>query len=129
MPIASASAPEIRNSHIAEACRYPPVGRRGAAFGFAHRRLKRWLVAKPLYLTLAWTAVAVALPAAHDPAARHVGWAAAVVATAVLANVALSNLRDAEGLAGRHGRATPRLARRTAPTRGGGRCHTSTRVR
>jgi len=80
-----------------------------AAFGFAHRRLKRWLVVKPLYLTGAWTAVAVALPAASDPAARHRSWTAAVVAASVLANVALSNLRDAEGLAGRHGRA-PTLA-------------------
>jgi hypothetical protein len=71
--------------------------------GLAHRRLKRSAALKPAYLTFAWTAVPVGLPAAADPAARHAGWAAAVVAAAVLANVALSNLRDREALAARLG--------------------------
>jgi hypothetical protein len=75
-----------------------------AALGLLHRRLKRWTFAKPVYLTFAWTAVAVGLPAAYDAAALHRAWAAGVVATTILANVALSNLRDAEGLAGRFGR-------------------------
>ena len=74
------------------------------ALGLAHRRLKRWLLVKPAYLTFAWTAVPVGLPAAHDPSAQHVGFAAAVVFASVLANVALSNLRDGEGLAARLGR-------------------------
>jgi 4-hydroxybenzoate polyprenyltransferase len=73
------------------------------ALGLAHRRLKRWWLVKPAYLTFAWTAVPVCLPAAQDPAARHVGFAAAVVGASVLANVALSNLRDGEGVAGRIG--------------------------
>ena len=75
-----------------------------AAFGLFHRRLKRWTVAKPAYLTFAWTAIAVALPAAHDSTARHSAWAGSVVGPTILANVALSNLRDVEGLAGRFGR-------------------------
>jgi 4-hydroxybenzoate polyprenyltransferase len=74
-----------------------------AALGLLHRRLKRWFFVKPAYLTFAWTAVPVGLPAAQDPAARHVAFAAAVVGTSVLANVALSNLRDGEGVAGRIG--------------------------
>src|SRR5205809_859503 len=81
------------------------MGVEPALLGLFHRRLKRWTPAKPVYLSCAWTAVAVALPAAHDPAARHAAWAAGVVAPTILANVALSNLRDGEGFAGRFGRA------------------------
>jgi 4-hydroxybenzoate polyprenyltransferase len=73
------------------------------ALGFAHRRLKRVWFVKPVYLTFAWTAVPVGLTAAQDPAAEHVGAVAAVVSASVLANVALSNLRDGEGIAGRLG--------------------------
>jgi 4-hydroxybenzoate polyprenyltransferase len=83
------------------------------ALGLLHRRLKRWFLVKPAYLTFAWTAVPVGLPAAHDPAAQHVGFAAGVVGASVLANVALSNLRDGEGVAGRIGR------RRTLAVAGG----------
>jgi len=81
-----------------------------ALLGLFHRRLKRRVAAKPAYLTFAWTAVAVGLPAAYDAAALHRGWAAAVVAPTILANVALSNLRDGEGLAGRFGGARTRRA-------------------
>jgi len=102
--LAGAGALAAGGSALAAGPRVAALAALVAAFGFAHRRLKRWVVAKPLYLTFAWTAVAVALPAAYDPAARDVGWVSAVVAASVLANVALSNLRDAEGLAGRHGR-------------------------
>jgi len=73
------------------------------ALGLAHRRLKQWLLVKPVYLTFAWTAVPVGLPALYDPGAEHVGFAVAVVGATVLANVALSNLRDREGLAARLG--------------------------
>jgi hypothetical protein len=73
------------------------------ALGVAHRRLKRFAPAKPVYLTFAWTAVPVGLPAAADPPAAHVGWVAAVVGATVLPNVMLSNLRDGEALAGRLG--------------------------
>jgi len=74
-----------------------------ALFGFLHRRLKRSLLAKPLYLTLSWTAVSVALPAVHAGNARHVPWVAAIVALTVQSNVVLSNLRDREGVAHRIG--------------------------
>jgi hypothetical protein len=73
------------------------------ALGLAHRRLKGFAPAKPVYLTFAWTAVPVGLPAAADPAASHVGWVAAVMGATVLPNVMLSNLRDREALAGRLG--------------------------
>jgi 4-hydroxybenzoate polyprenyltransferase len=74
-----------------------------AALGFAHRRLKRFAAAKAVYLTFAWTAVPVGLPAAQNPTFQHLGWVVAITASAVFANVALSNLRDQEALAGRFG--------------------------
>lgn len=79
-----------------------------AAFGLAHRRLKRFAWAKPFYLTGSWTAVAVGLPAAAASERGaldlvRVGVALAVVSATVQANVILSNLRDAEGIAGRIG--------------------------
>ncbi len=79
-----------------------------AAFGLAHRRLKRFAWAKPLYLTGSWTAVAVGLPAAAASARApldlaRLGFALAIVSATVQANVILSNLRDAEGIAGRLG--------------------------
>jgi 4-hydroxybenzoate polyprenyltransferase len=83
------------------------------ALGLAHRRLKRIAAAKPLYLTFAWTAVPVGLPAVAEPGAQHVGWVATIVGAAVLANVVLSNLRDREALAGRLG------AKRALPLAGG----------
>ena len=73
------------------------------ALGFAHRRLKRFAAAKSVYLTFAWTAVPVGLPAAQDPGFEHLGWVVAITVSAVFANVALSNLRDQEALAGRFG--------------------------
>jgi hypothetical protein len=73
------------------------------ALGLAHRRLKRFAAAKPVYLSFAWTAVPVGLPAASDPGAHDAGWVALVIGAAVLANVVLSNLRDGEALAGRLG--------------------------
>jgi 4-hydroxybenzoate polyprenyltransferase len=88
-----------------------------AAFGLAHRRLKRLAWAKPVYLTGSWTAVAVGLPAAASgPDALQPGtlaWVAGIVAASVQANVILSNLRDAEGIAGRLG---AQRARRLAAT-------------
>ncbi len=74
-----------------------------AAFGLAHRQLKQFAWAKPLYLTGSWTAVTVGMPAvaADGVDFARVGWVAGIVALAVQANVVLSNLRDREGLAGR----------------------------
>jgi hypothetical protein len=74
------------------------------ALGLAHRRLKRRIWAKPLYLTLSWTAVTVGLPWTSDPGARHAAPVTAVVSMTILANVILSNLKDGEGAAARLGR-------------------------
>lgn len=86
-----------------------------AAFGFAHRRLKQLAWAKPLYLTGSWTAVTVGLSAAAASASAAGGSGSAgldltrlaltlaIVSSTVQANVILSNLRDAEGIAGRLG--------------------------
>jgi len=80
-----------------------------AALGLAHRRLKRFAWAKPLYLTGSWTAVCVGLPAlaaASESAAldlTRLALVAAIIGGAVQANMILSNLRDAEGLAAHFG--------------------------
>ena len=90
-----------------------PLAAGVGALGLAHRRLKRFAAAKPLYLTFAWTAVPVGLPAAavSRRAARRLGRGDR--RRAVLANVVLSNLRDREALAGRLG------AKRALPLAGG----------
>jgi 4-hydroxybenzoate polyprenyltransferase len=82
-----------------------------AALGLAHRRLKRFRIAKPAYLILSWTAVAVALPLARDPAGQHVARVTGVVLFALWANVILSQLKDREGAVAIFG---PRIARRGA---------------
>lgn len=81
-----------------------------AAFGVAHRRIKRVEWAKPLYLTGSWTAVSVGLPAAAASERAlapldlaRLALVAGIVGASVQANVILSNLRDAEGIAGRLG--------------------------
>jgi hypothetical protein len=56
--------------------------------GLLHRRLKRWAALKPVYLVLAWLAVAVGLPASTAPATANAGVAALVLAPALFANVA-----------------------------------------
>ncbi len=75
-----------------------------AVLGLFHRRLKRFVWVKPAYLTLAWTAVCVGFPAVSAKAGAGVLPAALVVGATLQANVALSNLRDNEGLARRLGR-------------------------
>jgi len=47
---------------LAAGVRVLPVAALGAAFGFAHRRLKAFVWLKPFYITGAWTAVCVGLP-------------------------------------------------------------------
>ena len=75
-----------------------------AVLGLLHRRLKRFAWAKPVYLTFAWTAVCVGLPAAHAGGGQHLLPVVLIVGLTVQANVALSNLKDDEGLAARMGR-------------------------
>jgi 4-hydroxybenzoate polyprenyltransferase len=82
-----------------------------AALGLAHRRLKRFRIAKPAYLIVSWTAVAVALPLAEGPAGHHIARVTGVVLFALWSNVILSNLKDREAAVAIVG---PRLARRAA---------------
>lgn len=67
--------------------------------GLLHRRLKRNPVWKVAYVTFAWLAIAVGLPAARaisggvEPAA--LAWTCGVVGLAIAANLIASDLRDA----------------------------------
>jgi 4-hydroxybenzoate polyprenyltransferase len=67
--------------------------------GAFHRRLKHVPFAKALYVAAAWVAVTVALPAAlarPRPQVAALGWAAATLGLALLANAIASSARDAE---------------------------------
>ena len=64
--------------------------------GLAHRRLKRFAWLKSAYLTAAWLAVVVGLPAALGRGPRDAGWVALVIGGAIFANAIASNLRDQE---------------------------------
>ena len=74
------------------------------ALGLFHRRLKRVPFFKPVYITLAWTAVVVALPAAHARVTSNAAWIAAVYGLAVFANAIAFNIRDREAVVARFGR-------------------------
>jgi hypothetical protein len=88
-----------------------------AVLGLAHRRLKHFAWWKPFYVSGAWTTVVVGLPAATSAAVRDLLWVGAIVASAILANVIASNLRDREAPAARFGARVPlRLARGAALT-------------
>jgi hypothetical protein len=83
-----------------------------AALGFFHRRLKRYAWWKPFYVSGAWVAVVVGLPAVALPVPRHLGWVAVILGATILANVVASNLRDDEAVTARFGARVPlRLAR------------------
>lgn len=77
------------------------------AAGLLHRRLKRFGWWKPWYVSGAWTAVVVGLPAVVATAPEHVAWIAALVGTTLAANVIASNLRDDEAVSARFGRRAP----------------------
>ncbi len=64
--------------------------------GLANRRLKRFAWVKSAYLTAAWLAVVVGLPAALGRDPRDAGWVALVIGGAIFANAIASNLRDRE---------------------------------
>lgn len=86
-----------------------------ALAGFFHRRLKRFAAWKALYVSAAWVAVCVGLPAVLAPAPRHVAWVAAPLSLAILANAIASNVRDDEAATARLGVAVPlRIARGVA---------------
>lgn len=85
------------------------------ALGLLHRRLKHLPALKTAYVTAAWLGITVGLPAStapcYDGLAERIAWVAAVYALSVAPNLMVSNLRDAENLAGRAGaRVVLRLA-------------------
>lgn len=73
-----------------------------APLAFFHRRLKRFELAKASYVTAAWVAITVGMPAGLG-AARHSAWAAGAIALAVFGNAIASNVRDDEAGAARFG--------------------------
>jgi hypothetical protein len=77
------------------------------ALGLLHRRLKRFAVGKPLYITAAWVTVVVGLPAALADAPRHGVPVAALLAATILANAIASNVRDDEAVAAALGPGVP----------------------
>ncbi len=77
------------------------------AAGLLHRRLKRFGWWKPVYVSAAWTAVVVGLPAAIAVGPRHLPWIGAIVGATVVANVIASNLRDGEAFSARFGARVP----------------------
>ena len=77
------------------------------AAGLLHRRLKRFGWWKPVYVSAAWTAVVVGLPAALAVGPRHLPWIGVIVGATVVANVIASNLRDGEALSARFGARVP----------------------
>jgi len=85
--------------------------------GLAHRRLKGFGAAKPLYIVGAWLLVVVGLPWAVLDAASGAPWCTAILGPAILANAIASNLRDHEACAATPGPARALwIARATALT-------------
>jgi 4-hydroxybenzoate polyprenyltransferase len=78
-----------------------------AVIGLAHRRLKRFAWWKPFYVSGAWTAVVVGLPAVTAERTRDLPWVIAIVSATIAANVIASNLRDREAPAARFGARVP----------------------
>ncbi len=83
------------------------------AIGLLHRRIKHLALAKPAYISAAWLAVVVGVPAVQSPAASHGGWVAIVLAGAIVANAIASNVRDDEAAAAAWGSAVPLHIART----------------
>lgn len=81
-----------------------------------HRRLKRFWTLKALYVTTAWIAVVVGVPAVAAGAGLHdTTWAVALVGGAVFANAIASSVRDEEAAAAVYGGpAALRVARAAA---------------
>lgn len=80
---------------------------------FLHRRLKGLGAGKPVYVTAAWVAIVVGMPAML-PGARHAAWVAGGLGLAILANAIASNVRDREAGAARYGVRTALAAGRAA---------------
>lgn len=67
--------------------------------GLLHRRLKRWPVAKPIYVAGAWVAVTAGIPALSAPEPATVPWLLAIYAAAIGANLIAANLPDSDSTA------------------------------
>jgi len=85
------------------------------ALGLLHRRLKHLPGLKTLYVTGAWLAVVVGLPALTDgpasPLRASIAWVSVVYGLSIGPNLMVSNLRDSEN---RAARASPRAVLRLA---------------
>jgi hypothetical protein len=88
------------------------------ALGMFHRRIKHLTFGKSAYITAAWVAVVVLVPAALDPAASAVGWAVAFTASAIFANAIACNIRDREVAAALLGERRTLLVARTCAAAG-----------
>ena len=86
--------------------------------GLFHRRIKHWTFGKSAYITAAWVAVVVIVPAAIDPRATAIGWVAALTASAILANAIASDVRDREVAAARLGEGPALFAARVCAAGG-----------
>jgi hypothetical protein len=67
-----------------------------AALGLAHRRLKSFAFAKPIYIAATWLLVVVGLPWVTLRPDSGGPWCLALVGPAILANAIASNVRDDE---------------------------------
>jgi len=82
------------------------------ALGLLHRRIKHVPIFKGLYVTSAWLAVVVGVPAVAGGRTAHgVAWTTAVIGVSVLANVVASSLRDTEAGPARSPRAALAISR------------------
>jgi len=87
--------------------------------GLLHRRLKRLVFVKALYLTAAWLAVVVGLPALEGVRPLHAAWVAGLLGAALFANALASNVRDGEAGAARFGPARVLRVARLVAAAGG----------
>lgn len=71
--------------------------------GLLHRRLKHFAYGKALYITLAWVAVVVGVPAAAGQGAQGIPLVGLCIAASIFANAIASNVRDDEAAAARIG--------------------------
>ena len=85
-----------------------------AALGLLHRRLKRFAIWKPFYVSAAWVAVTVVLPALQCEELARVAWVVAIIGSSIFANVIASNLRDREAVMAARGADLPLRAARGA---------------
>ena len=67
------------------------------AVGLLHRRLKRSNTLKSVYVTIAWVAICVGIPATTDWNVKVFAWVAAIVGAAIAGNLVASNLTGEPG--------------------------------